>query len=128
MIEPAVLEHVNLTVRDCEASARLLQDLFGWHVRWQGPAMNNGRTVHVGTGDSYVALYSPPPELMAPAPFAKGVPMNHVGIVVDDLDATEARVIAAGLEPFSHGDYEPGRRFYFFDENGIEFEVVSYAA
>ncbi|HAI29601.1 MAG TPA: glyoxalase, partial [Thalassospira sp.] len=24
-------------------------------------------------------------------------------------------------------DYEPGRRFYFRDENDIEFEVVSYA-
>jgi len=37
------------------------------------------------------------------------------------------RVIAAGLTPFSHGDYEPGRRFYFFDWDGIEFEIVSYA-
>jgi catechol 2,3-dioxygenase-like lactoylglutathione lyase family enzyme len=58
--------------------------------------------------------------------FAKGRPLNHVGIEVDDLDATEARVIAAGLVPFSHGDYEPGRRFYFFDPDGIEYEVVSY--
>ncbi|MEM7190453.1 MAG: VOC family protein, partial [Pseudomonadota bacterium] len=24
-------------------------------------------------------------------------------------------------------DYEPGRRFYFADHDGIEFEVVSYA-
>ena len=31
-----------------------------------------------------------------------------------------------GLETFNHGDYEPGRRFYFFDWDGIEFEVVSY--
>ena len=30
------------------------------------------------------------------------------------------------LEPFNHDDYEPGRRFYFFDWDGIEFEVVSY--
>ena len=46
---------------------------------------------------------------------------------VDDLDATEARVVAAGLTPFNHGDYAPGRRFYFFDPDGIEYEVVSYA-
>ena len=31
-----------------------------------------------------------------------------------------------GLTPFSHGDYEPGRRFYFFDPDGIEYEVISY--
>ncbi|MDM7957705.1 VOC family protein [Blastomonas sp.] len=125
-MDQAVLEHVNLSVRDCDASARLMHDLFGWNIRWQGPAMSVGRTVHVGTADSYVALYSPPAELLGKTPFAKGVPMNHVGITVDDLDAVEARVIAAGLEPFSHGDYAPGRRFYFFDDNGIEFEVVSY--
>ena len=35
-------------------------------------------------------------------------------------------VVAAGLTPFSHADYEPGRRFYFLDPDGIEYEVVSY--
>ena len=49
-----------------------------------------------------------------------------VGLVVDDLDAAKAVVKAAGLEPFNHADYEPGRRFYFFDWDGIEFEIVSY--
>ena len=53
--------------------------------------------------------------------------LNHVGIVVDDLDTAEQRVSAAGYEPHSHADYEPGRRFYFHDDDGIEFEVVSYA-
>ena len=51
---------------------------------------------------------------------------NHVGIEVDDLDATEARVVAAGLKPFRHDNYDPGRRFYFLDPDGIEYEVVSY--
>ena len=32
------IEHVNLTVSQPERSAKLLADLFGWHVRWQGPA------------------------------------------------------------------------------------------
>jgi len=127
MSDQSFVEHVNVTVRDCWASAGLLQELFGWHVRWEGPAMNNGHTVHVGTEDSYMALYTPPPALLAAIPFAKGLPMNHVGIVVDDLDAVEARVLAAGLTPFNHADYAPGRRFYFFDENGIEYEVISYS-
>jgi glyoxylase I family protein len=26
----------------------------------------------------------------------------------------------------NHDDYEPGRRFYYNDEDGIEFEVVNY--
>ncbi|HCK17946.1 MAG TPA: glyoxalase, partial [Thalassospira sp.] len=41
--------------------------------------------------------------------------------------ATEAKIKADGIETFNHADYEPGRRFYFRDENDIEFEVVSYA-
>ncbi|MGJ8556368.1 MAG: VOC family protein, partial [Sulfitobacter geojensis] len=26
----------------------------------------------------------------------------------------------------NHADYEPGRRFYFHDTDGVEFEVVQY--
>ena len=58
--------------------------------------------------------------------FAKGRPLNHIGVEVDDLDAIEAKVVAAGLKPFGHADYDPGRRFYFLDPDGIEYEVVSY--
>jgi hypothetical protein len=53
--------------------------------------------------------------------------LNHIGIVVDGLDAVEQKVIARGYVPNSHQDYEPGRRFYFEDENSIEIEVISYA-
>ena len=121
------IEHVNITVRDPDRSAALIGDLFGWHVRWSGPSLNAGRTVHVGDDRFYLALYTPKGGA-TDATFAKGQPLNHIAIVVDDLDALEARVVAAGLVPFSHGDYEPGRRFYFLDYDGTEFEAVSYAA
>ena len=39
-----------------------------------------------------------------------------------------AKGTAAGLTAFNHGDYHPGRRFYFLDPDGIEYEVVSYRA
>ena len=122
----AFIEHVNITVRDPDRSAALVADLFGWHVRWEGPSLLGGRTVHVGDERFYLALYTHDGAETLDAMFSKGQPLNHVGIVVDDLDALEARVIAAGLIPFSHGDYEPGRRFYFLDHDGIEFEIVSY--
>jgi catechol 2,3-dioxygenase-like lactoylglutathione lyase family enzyme len=73
-----------------------------------------------------VALYTDPNRTYASDDFRKGRPLNHIGVEVDELDETEARVLAAGLTPFSHGDYEPGRRFYFLDPDGIEYEVVSY--
>lgn len=120
------LEHANITVSDPQRSAALLRDLFGWHIRWEGPSILGGHTIHIGTDDSYVALYTNPEVEAADPKFNKGEPLNHIGVTVDDLDAVEAKVVAAGLEPFNHGDYEPGRRFYFFDWNGIEWEVVSY--
>ena len=121
------IEHVNITVANPKRTAGLMQALFDWHIRWSGPAQNGGHSVHVGSDDHYVALYASGNSALQPEVFMKGRPLNHIGVQVDDLDATEARVIAAGLLPFSHADYEPGRRFYFLDPDGIEYEVVSYA-
>jgi catechol 2,3-dioxygenase-like lactoylglutathione lyase family enzyme len=121
------IEHVNVTVTDPERTAALMAAIFGWRVRWQGPARDGGRTIHVGTDDHYLALYTGRGVAYTAEDFAKGRPLNHIGVEVDDLDAAEARVVAAGLTPFSHGDYAPGRRFYVLDPDGIEYEVVSYA-
>lgn len=119
----AKLEHVNLTVSDPARTAALLTDLCGWHIRWQGPSMNNGHTIHIGSDSDYLALYS---NDHATGGYHKGQPLNHVGLQVEDLTAAEKIVIGADLKPFGHDDYEPGQRFYFFDWDGIEFEVVSY--
>jgi catechol 2,3-dioxygenase-like lactoylglutathione lyase family enzyme len=120
------LEHVNVSVTDPERASQLMQDVFGWKVRWQGPARDGGRTIHVGSDDHYIALFTGP-ELAGASDFPKGRPLNHIGVEVDDLDATEQKILAAGLNTFSHGDYHPGRRFYFYDPDGIEYEVISYA-
>lgn len=114
------LEHVNITVSDPERTAALMETLFGWKIRWKGPSKMGGHTIHVGTDDAYLAVY-------ANGSSPSSGRLNHVGVVVDDLDETERRVEAAGYRAFNHGDYEPGRRFYFLDEDGIEFEIVSYA-
>jgi catechol 2,3-dioxygenase-like lactoylglutathione lyase family enzyme len=123
----ARIEHVNVTVSDADRAAALMGRLFGWQVRWQGRAMGGGRTIHVGSADHYVALYTGRDVRYTADTFTKGRPLNHIGVLVDDLDATEAKVIEAGLTPFSHGDYEPGRRFYFLDPDGIEYEIISYS-
>jgi glyoxylase I family protein len=122
----AKIEHVNLTVSNPEQTAQMLVELFGWHVRWSGPGGDGGRTIHVGSDSHYLAVYADPDRNQEPAAFEKGQPLNHVGIVVDDLDDIESKVIARGLTPFGHGNYAPGQRFYFFDHDGIEFEVISY--
>ncbi|MDJ1008612.1 MAG: VOC family protein [Paracoccaceae bacterium] len=123
----ASLEHLNVTVPDPDRTASMLEDLFGWHIRWSGAALGGGRTIHIGTETGYVALYAPPRQTgPGGSSYATTGGLNHIGVVVDDLGAVEAKVKARGLTPTNHGDYEPGRRFYFDDPDGLEFEVVSY--
>ncbi len=122
------LEHVNVTVRDPDKTAGMLCKLFDWQVRWEGSSIHGGRTIHVGTPDQYIAVYSMPDSRSSKQISYEQVGgLNHLGIQVTNLDATEQRVLTAGFKTFSHADYEPGRRFYFRDHDNIEFEILSYA-
>lgn len=124
----ARLEHVNITVGNPEHTAAWLGRAFGWHIRWQGAAMGGaGQTIHVGTDDDYLALYGPKAGQGGTRPdYVTSGQLNHVGIVVPDLDSAEQAVRAEGFEPHSHQEYEPGARFYFYDENEVEYEIVCY--
>lgn len=125
------IEHVNITVSNPEKTASLLCELFDWKIRWQGPSQMGGRTIHVGTDNDYLAVYShldsgTDEQFHQQATRKHGVHLNHVGIEVPNLDATEQKVVAAGFRPINHADYEPGRRFYFNDHDGVEYEIVEY--
>ncbi len=122
------LEHINVTVTDAKATAERLCKLFDWHIRWEGDSLAGGYSIHVGTESYYLALYSPMTDKMTASTdsYSQKAGLNHIGVTVEDIDDMEKRVIAAGYTPGNHGDYEPGRRFYFDDEDGIEFEIVSY--
>ena len=88
--------------------------------------MSGGYTIHVGSDNHYIALHTNDAIKAADPQYEKSKPMNHIGITVHGLDRVESAVKAAGLEPFGHDDYEPGKRFYFFDWNKIEYEIISY--
>lgn len=124
------LEHANVTVNDPDATAAWLCDVFGWKVRWRGSGMQIGRTVHVGGPDSYVALFTfDEPNAPRPARYRTQGMLNHLAVFTEEpIDAVEDRVKAAGFEPINHHDYAPGRRFYFLDDDGIEWEVASHQA
>ena len=123
---PALFEHANITVSDPAATAAWMQRIFGWHLRWEGDAISGGHTKHVGTDTHYVALYTPNSAINGkPDSYHATGGLNHLAVVVENLDATEALVKAEGFTTGNHGDYEPGRRFYFHDADDIEFEVVN---
>lgn len=123
------LEHANITVVNPDELASKLCTLFDWRIRWAGDAIHGGRSVHVGTDDFYLALYRPGSEAKdkASSSYDQVNGLNHIGLVVDDLDAVLDRVRKAGYSPHGQEDYDPGRRFYFYVEDGLEFEMVSYA-
>ncbi len=123
----ANLEHVNITVSDPKATAAVLIDLFGWKIRWEGAGMKSGYTVHVGTDTNYIALFSFGDPKDPVDSYHTNAALNHIGITVDDLEVMEEKVKSMGFEPHSHADYEPGKRFYFHDKDGVEYELVSYA-
>ncbi len=125
---PAILEHVNVTVSGLDRSIAMLEDLFGWQLRWRGTSIYSGESAHVGGAESYIALYQHEKQSTKPIDtYTTTGGLNHIGVVVDDLGAVEAKVKAAGFIPNNHADYEPGRRFYFEDHDGTEWEVISYA-
>ena len=121
------LEHTNITVQDPDKLANLLCTLFDWKIRWSGGAKNDGYTVHVGNDKDYLALYKPKTINEIESDYKTLANINHIGIVVQNLDETEQRVLSLNFKTYSHGDYEPGRRFYFMAQQNIEVEVVSYS-
>lgn len=126
-LKAAQLEHANLTVSDPTATATWMVKVFGWHIRWQGSSLDNGHSIHVGTDHSYIALYSPDGPVAPPlARYRNSGTLNHLAVVVQDLDTTQRAVKDAGFQPHSHANYEPGRRFYFHDDQEVEYEVVQY--
>jgi catechol 2,3-dioxygenase-like lactoylglutathione lyase family enzyme len=121
------LEHVNLTVADLDRSIDFYCRLLGLRVRWRRDAGDAPAAAHVGDDRHYLAFFqargdSPPARLDY-----ESVGLNHFGFVVDDLDAARDRLERLGITAHSEADYDPGRRLYFFDPDGIEVELVEYA-
>jgi hypothetical protein len=96
--EKIQLKHLNIIVSDPDKTAAWMYEVFDWPVPWQGPALGSGRSVHVGSEASYVALYCSNEAIdAAPDSYHCLSGLNHIGVVVADLDLVEAQVRKAGL-------------------------------
>jgi catechol 2,3-dioxygenase-like lactoylglutathione lyase family enzyme len=119
------LEHVNVTVSDIDHSIDLYGKLLDLRVRWEGKTKHGRKAAHVGDDRCYIALFharepgKPDNNYYRPG-------LNHFGFVVSDLDAAKRRLAEFGLTPHAEEEYDPGRRLYFFDPDGIEVELVQY--
>ena len=122
MIEIEGIDHVALSVRDVEHSARWYIDLLGFEHRW--PGMWDGMPTFIGKGTTALALFP----LQGGAEVSRrGVRMLHLafrttraGFVTAQHDL-EQRGIA-----FEFQDHEISQSIYFRDPDGHELEITTY--
>ncbi|MBN2562467.1 MAG: VOC family protein [Phycisphaerae bacterium] len=94
----ARLEHIGLNVADPIKMAQWYVDNLGMKVVREGPAPVNARFLADSGGNMMLELYHNPPE--AVPDYASMDPLLlHVAFMVEDVDATRERLIAAGATP-----------------------------
>lgn len=124
------LEHVNLVVKDIEATQDFILTAFPhWKIRGKGESewygiMREWR--HIGTDDYYVTINQGNDEenrdLKSQSPG-----LAHIGFVVDDVDSVSNRLQKNGYEIATIGADHPFRKtIYFIDPAGFEFEFMQY--
>lgn len=123
-------EHVNLFVRDLDASMAFYQAAFPhWQVRgggsrpWYGKPTN---WVHFGDDRFYLALNDGAEGENRDLTTSQ-TGLSHFAFVVNNLYAVRSRMLAAGYRISNPGSDEPFRQnCYFVDPDGFEVEFVEY--
>ncbi|MBT4071084.1 MAG: VOC family protein [Euryarchaeota archaeon] len=124
------LEHVNITVINVDEAVRFLQTAMpDWKVRADvsSAESNCRRWVHLGTDTSYIAIEDRgATEKGGHEPYVDPG-MNHLGFVVNDVNAVSKRLTDAGYEEgLSSLDNPNRKRIYFYDADGNEYEFIEY--
>ena len=119
------MDHVNISVRDLDASAAFYAALFGLEVKEEG---NNGvsRWCIIGAPDRFYLCLGE--QHCAEGFKAEGIHINHVGFVVDDIDETVSRIRALGLRLVFGDktvDWPRSRSAYVTDPDGIVIEITN---
>jgi catechol 2,3-dioxygenase-like lactoylglutathione lyase family enzyme len=128
-----ILEHANITVESVKESIKFLEAAFPEStIRGEGHLHGDaslGRWVHFGTDTFYVALQENATNSPRSDVTYEHDGINHIGFVVEELDALLSRMRDRGYElsPASAMEDHPHRRrAYLFDGNGVEWEFVEY--
>ncbi|PVZ72206.1 VOC family protein [Pelagibaculum spongiae] len=124
------LEHANITVKSIAESEKFLVSAFpDFVIRGSGRRPSDDRLwVHIGNQQVYLALNEMPQHKPLDLTDYAQDGVNHLGWVVDDLDAIDQRLQSSGyaeiIEFQEENEYR--RRHYYRDGNGFEWEFVEY--
>jgi len=122
------MEHANLHVRRFDDAVRFLKTAFPeFYVRSES-ASDGLRWMHIGTDETYIALNETNVNQDSNRRPYDGTPgVNHLGYEVDDVDALQERLAAAGFTESTYPNKHPHRkRIYFYDADGNDWEFVQY--
>jgi len=119
------IEHINITVSDVPASAAFYCHVLGLKQRWEGVTEAGRRAAHIGDDHTYLSLFEAAVPDSAPDDYLV-VGFNHLGFEVEDLERYRRVLAELGVGVTREEDYEPGKRLYFLDPDGIEIELVEY--
>ncbi len=123
------LEHANVTVRKIEDSLSFLKIACPtFKVRSKGArADGGGNWLHFGNDEFYIAFEERTEPVAKIENLYTQAGVNHLGLVVEDMDRIVNDLDAAGFRKGIPGeDIESRRRRYYFDDNGFEWELVEY--
>ncbi len=124
------LEHLNLVVKDMQATLKFYQAAFPhWKIRGGGKSNWYGHPrnwLHFGDDYNYLSLNdSGTGENRKLQEYQIG--LAHFAFVVSDINGLIKRFKAIGLEPSVSYDGDENRgSVYFVDPNGYEIEFVHY--
>lgn len=121
------LEHANISVRDLDAAIAFLAVALPEFSIRGGSAAEHPGWVHFGTDETYLSLTHTPNAEVGKFHRYADLGVNHIGIVVDDVDAVVARLRDAGYRQSTVMEVTPWRkRYYFFDADDQEWEFIEY--
>lgn len=120
------LEHANITVSNLSAAIHFFQTAFpDFRIRAKGAERREW--VHLGNDTTYIAINQFDGEKIIDRENYDDLGINHIGFVVEDVNAIANQLTDAGYKRDYPRQEEKFRtREYFADSDGNEYEFVQY--
>ena len=119
------IDHVALSVRDVELSAKWYIDVLGFERKHEG--MWNGIPTFIAKGTTAIALFPARNHDSKKTPARAGIDMLHLAFGADrkNFVAAQRELKERGIT-FEFQDHEISHSIYFRDPDGHELEITTY--